>query len=122
METGNGRSLELVLPWPLSVNSLYRSVRGRNILSKAGRQYHIDALASILTQGKKKFSGRVSVEIKLYPPDSRRRDLDNHTKITLDTLTHAGIWDDDEQIDDLRVLRMPVMQPGRAVVRIEEIK
>jgi crossover junction endodeoxyribonuclease RusA len=122
MARGNGKSLELTLPFPQSVNSLYRSIKGRNILSKAGRQYHVDALAAILAQGRRKFTGRVAVEIKLYPPDGRRRDIDNHLKIALDTLTHAGVWYDDEQVDDLRIIRMPVQKPGKAVVRIEEIK
>ena len=61
------------------------------------------------------------VEVHLYPPDGRRRDLDNHLKILCDTLTHAGVWDDDEQVDDLRIIRMPVEKPGKAIVRIEEI-
>jgi hypothetical protein len=31
------------------------------------------------------------VEILLYPPDNRRRDIDNYTKGLFDALTHAGV-------------------------------
>ena len=100
---------------------MWRVFRGRQILSKAGRTFRLNAIAAILEQGKKKFSGLVAVEIRVYPPDHRRRDLDNFLKAALDTLTHAGVWDDDEQVDDLRIIRMPVEKPGKAIVRIEEM-
>jgi len=31
--------IELEIPYPVSVNSYYRSVKGRSILSKQGRDY-----------------------------------------------------------------------------------
>jgi crossover junction endodeoxyribonuclease RusA len=114
--------LELTLPFSPSVNSLYRTFKGRMILSKRGRQYRTDSLAAILSQERQKFTGRVAVEFKLYPPDRRRRDIDNSIKGLFDTLTHAGIWNDDEQVDDLRVIRCECVPGGKVIVRIEEIK
>lgn len=113
--------LELTIPLPPSVNSLYRAFRGRTIMSKAGRKYRADGLAAVLSQDRRKFKGRVAVEIKVYPADKRRFDLDNRAKGILDLMTHAGIWNDDEQVDDLRIIRMPVEKPGKAIVRIEEM-
>ena len=52
-------------------------------------------------------------------PDKRRRDLDNLLKATLDSLTHAGVWSDDSQIDALSIRRFPI--GGMLKVRIEEI-
>lgn len=52
-------------------------------------------------------SGPVSVDIVAYMPDRRRRDLDNILKSLLDSLTHAGVWDDDDQVHDLRIRRGP---------------
>lgn len=119
------RELTLRLPFPRSVNTYWRNIgRGRTILSKAGRQYKLDVQAAVLEQvGKvKPISSRVSVSVWLYPPDKRRRDLDNHAgKALFDSLTSAGVWADDEQIDRLRVYRRHTIPYGLAIVRIREL-
>ena len=61
---------------------------------------------------------RLSVEITLYPPDRRKRDLDNYLKGTLDALTHAGLWEDDSQIDTLSIQRGLVVKNGYVDVSI----
>ena len=52
------------------------------------------------------------------PPDRRRRDMDNYNKGLLDALTHAGIYPDDSDIDDLRVQRGPICKGGAIVMRL----
>lgn len=41
--------------------------------------------------------GEVHVEIRLFFPDRRVRDIDNYNKIVLDALTGI-VWEDDKQI------------------------
>lgn len=48
---------------------------------------------------------RLKVDIIAYPPDKRRRDLDNLLKAPQDSLQHAGVFHDDSQIADLRIRR-----------------
>ncbi len=48
---------------------------------------------------------RFEVLIDAYPPDRRKRDLDNILKPLLDVLQEYGIFPDDEQIDILIVRR-----------------
>lgn len=55
---------------------------------------------------------RLQVWVEAHVPDRRRRDMDNIKKPLLDALTHAGVWHDDCQVDDLRVVRMPVNREG----------
>lgn len=50
-------------------------------------------------------TGRLAVSIRVYPPDKRRRDLDNLMKCLIDALQHAGMYQDDSQIDRLLVTR-----------------
>lgn len=113
--------VRLVLPWPLSVNLMYRSVRGRSILSSAGRDYRTRALHALIPQPRPAtpLQDRLSVTITAYPPDRRRRDLDNLPKGVLDLLTHGGVYADDSQIDRLLIVRGPVERGGTVTVDIE---
>ncbi|MGP78515.1 hypothetical protein B5F26_27880, partial [Escherichia coli] len=54
-------------------------------------------------------------------PDKRRRDLDNILKAPLDALTHAGLLIDDEQFDEINIVRGKVVPGGRLGVKIYEI-
>ena len=64
---------------------------------------------------------RIEVYIDAYPPDKRKRDIDNILKPILDCLTDAAIWDDDSQVDVLRIRRMEIAKPGYVRVYISEI-
>lgn len=111
------------LPYPPSVNGYYASVRGRQILSLKGREYKTAVYAAVLSAGRPAtFAGRLSLEVVLYPPDKRRRDLDNSIKSLQDSLTAAQVYQDDSQIDRLMVQRGEVSKPGRAVVTISEVQ
>lgn len=55
---------------------------------------------------------KLHVNLFIYPPDKRRRDIDNVCKVILDTLQRAGIYDDDFKIWKLTVERKEVRQWG----------
>ena len=62
------------------------------------------------------------MRIQLYPPDNRRRDLDNVLKVLLDTFTIAGLYVDDSQVKRLAVEKLEAMPPcGSAIIRVKEI-
>lgn len=118
------KTLTLRLPYPPSVNTYWRNIgRGRTILSKKGREYKRDVQAAVLEQmGRRKaMSGRLRVSIWLTMPDRRCRDISNTIKAAEDALTTAGVWVDDEQIDQLVVYRLGISKPGWATVRIREL-
>lgn len=88
-----------ILPWPPSVNGYWRSVNGRQILSKRARQYRVAASEALLEHIRQPMiEGPIVVTERFYPPDRRRRDLDNVKKAPRDVMTHFGIWGDDSQI------------------------
>lgn len=100
------RAVGIGLPWPPSINRYWRSVRGRVLISREGREYRSAVIAA--AANKHRFgSSRIAVEITANPPDRRRRDLDNLPKAVLDALAHAGVYDDDSQIDLLTIKRGP---------------
>ena len=94
----------LALPYPPSVNSMYRTFRGRMLISKKGREWMKLAVHEAKLQANGWFvTGACSIAIKAYVPDNRRRDIDNISKGLFDSLTHAGIWNDDCQVKDMRI-------------------
>lgn len=48
---------------------------------------------------------RLALEVFAHPPDKRRRDIDNILKCLCDGLQHAGVYEDDCQIDDIHISR-----------------
>lgn len=114
--------MTLTLPWPPTTNHLHTVVRGRKILSAKGREYRGAVLAACLEQSAPRLGqARVRVSVIAYPPDRRRRDLDNLHKGILDALTFACIFDDDSQIDELSIIRAYPEAPGRVLVTIEAL-
>ena len=97
---------EITLPWPPSVNSYWRTYKGRMLISAEGRAYRAAVADQILLQGfrqNRTYENKIIVLIKAYRPDERKRDLDNLFKAPLDALAKAGVYKDDSQIVDLRI-------------------
>lgn len=94
----------LTLPYPPSVNTYWRTFRGRMLISKAGRDYRSGVMSAALSE---RWEGLgvdlLSVTIRAYMPDARRRDIDNAFKAPLDALAHAGVYADDSQIRRLSI-------------------
>ena len=110
----------LELPWPPSVNHYYRHVGPRVLISKEGRLYRDAVATRIRSAGVEKFDGDVELSIQLYPPDNRRRDVDNVLKCVMDTLTIGGLYDDDSQVKQLKIVKLEPMPPdGLAVLQIK---
>lgn len=119
-------TLVLRLPFPPSTNTFYRNVvRGKRpvtLISEKGRDYKKQATLELKAQLWRSFSStsRLRVCVWLYMPDKRRRDCDNYNKPLLDLMAAAGLYADDSQIDDLRVIRAGF--GGYVLVRLEEIE
>ncbi|MGN6094238.1 MAG: RusA family crossover junction endodeoxyribonuclease [Luteibacter jiangsuensis] len=120
--------IALTLPWPPSVNRIWRTpnkgpLAGRTMLAADGREYRLAVQNTVLNQLRSfpQLPGRLKVVLTLNPPDRRRRDIDNSAKAVLDSLMHAGVYRDDSQIDDLHIVREQIISPGRVLVSIEEL-
>lgn len=110
--------MEVELPFPPSLNHLWRRVGNRTLISRRGRSFRQQVC--LILRGVKPMAGPLSVFIDLFPPDRRRRDVDNVQKALLDALAHGGAYHDDFQIARLTIERREVVPGGKARVRIEE--
>ena len=117
---------EATLPWPPTVNTYWRhKVIGKLAtvyVSQEGQAYRKAVNLYLMEHGVKTYAleGDLRVEIEVFPPDRRKRDIDNLLKSLLDSLTHAQVWKDDNQIADLRIYRNKQIA-GMVKVRVYEI-
>ncbi len=113
----------LTMPYPPSINHYWRRVGPRTLISREGRTFRKNVCALLGGGGPRRppAGGRIALCMDAFPPDHRRRDLDNITKAVLDALQHAGVYEDDSQIDLLIIGRQPVVPGGRLNVRIMDL-
>jgi crossover junction endodeoxyribonuclease RusA len=100
--------LNLTLPWPPSLNRLYRAVAGRVVLSEEGRKYALQVSNALPTGHVEPLEGRLSVEFVMCPPEKllgKKWDIANREKCFADALTKCRVWLDDEQIDSMLITR-----------------
>jgi len=107
------------LPWPPSVNRLWRAARGRVHLDPKARTWREEAQWALrLRWGRQEpLEGPVVIHILAVPPDHRRRDLDNLGKSVLDALNGLVIGDD-SQVRRLLLDRTEPEPPGHVLVRV----
>lgn len=111
----------ITLPYPPSANH-YLGRRGRGTyLTTDAKSYHSTVNEIIRKAG---FAGviqdtdRLAVQLTCHMPDKRKRDLGNVEKVLMDSLTRAGFWPDDSQVDDLRITRATITAGGSVTVAV----
>ena len=115
--------LEANLPFPPSQNSLYRNLpnRGR-VLTKRARQFRADCFPQLVSLPKVDWgNSHLAVEMWLYPPDKRKRDVDNHSKAALDAMVYHGVIPDDSRVERLTIERCEIVKKGRLTVRVAPV-
>jgi crossover junction endodeoxyribonuclease RusA len=115
-------TLELELPYPPTVNTYWRR-KGRQVfITPRGQLFRESVWLIAKAKRIQPIAGRLSVELDMYPPDQRQRDIDNVCKAVLDALQHAGVYEDDGQIDRLLVQRRSIIAGGKAIARVSTIR
>jgi len=116
---------KFTLPFPPSINHYWRKWNNRMVISRDGRRFRAE-VCELLTQtsgqgNEPPRDGRIALCMDAFPPDRRRRDLDNLQKPLLDAMEHAGVYLDDSQIDLLLTRRRARREGGQIIVTIEDM-
>jgi crossover junction endodeoxyribonuclease RusA len=115
--------MKITLPYPPSVNHYWRAFRmGKSIrfyVSDEAKKYR-RAVGELLSEIDM-ILGPLNVRIEAYPPDRKKhRDIDNILKGLLDSMEHAGVFENDSQIVDLHVVKRDPAPPGRVEVTVTQ--
>lgn len=112
---------ELYLPFPPTNNNYYVKT-GRGVyISHKGRKFRELVAEAVNEQiPDVTIEDRILVETVYFMPDRRKRDVANYSKALHDALTIAGLWEDDELIDQNFEYRGEVSKPGGVFVRITD--
>jgi len=110
------------LPYPPSVNHYWRSVGGRVLISKEGRAFRRKVCAILNRVRAEPMDGDLAIEIVVYPPDRRRRDVDNVLKSLLDALEKGGAYENDSQIKRLTIEKRQPVKGGHTTVKLQTYK
>ena len=113
--------VEVELPYPPSINHYWRRVGYRTLISREGRRFRQRVLTILAALGVEPLTGRLAVQVEVFPPDGRRRDLDNCLKSLFDVLEHGGAYYDDSQIVKLAIEKREPVEGGKTVVRIRKL-
>lgn len=113
--------MNLTLSYPtVTGNTLWRHAKGRTYINpKATAYYNVIAWELLSQKARLGLTERLTVSLKLYPPDNRKRDMDNLIKLLHDALTKGGLWLDDSQVRKLTVEWMPKVKDGKIEMQID---
>lgn len=118
------------LPWPPSVNHyIGKRVAFTKATGRTFVQVYLKAAAREYQQAVKGIVGRVDpieddcmIALEFYPPDRRRRDLDNLFKVLMDSLEAARVVVDDKQFVSGSWSCFEPVKDGRVVVEITTLE
>ena len=113
--------IKITLPYPPSVNHYWGQLGSRKFLGKKGKEFREFVIIAVYNAKQMGLAGRLNMEVYLFPPDKRKRDIDNVLKPLLDAMEHAGCYENDSQIDKLCVTRREVTPQGSCYVEIKTI-
>ena len=91
----------------------------RKFLKKTAHEFRRKVQEEVIAKSAK-IEGRLAIFIALYAPTRRQYDIDNRCKAVLDALQICGVYEDDEQIDFIWIVRRPIVKGGMCKIVLVE--
>lgn len=120
---------KIELPYPPSMNRLWRNFGGRMVLSTEGRKYKSVAALTAKLSGVRLIEGEVGITVILHPKKNKdgsecksRQDLDNVLKAAIDSLNGVAYKDDKQITMIIAEVGDPIPHGGLTIeVRAREV-
>ena len=114
-------SVKFELEYPPSVNHYYVRTKKGMAIGKPGRLYRKTSIVN-LRQHQNHFTKnqRLAIVINVFPPDKRKRDLDNLLKCCLDSIQYSLVFPHDNQLDLITVIRREPVEGGKLSIWLRE--
>ena len=77
--------------------------------------------SAVMAAGVRPMAGMLAMKVRAYPPDRRKRDIDNIQKPLLDALEKARAFYNDCQIKHLTTVMKSPTKGGKTIVTIRKI-
>ena len=111
------KTVEFDLPWPPTLNTYYRRhTIGRKIftsLSKGARIYKKQVEYIVVKECLKLgIDQPFEIEFYAFPPDNRKRDVDNLLKAPMDAMESAGVFKNDSLCWSLKIKKYNYVKAG----------
>ena len=111
--------MKLTLPFPPSINKMYKVARKRLILSDEGRLYKRTVAAICKKLKVRPMKGHLKIYVDAYRP-RKRGDLDNLFKCLFDSMNRL-CYADDSQIVEIHARRFDDKARPRVEVEIKNV-
>ena len=111
--------INLSIPFPPTVNHMWGQSGHRKFLKKSAHEFRLKVQEEVIAKSAK-ITGRLAIFIALYAPTRRQYDIDNRCKAVLDALQHCGVFEDDEQVDLIWIVRRPIVKGGMCKIVLVE--
>lgn len=108
--------MTLSLPYPPTVNHMYRRARGHLALTPEALAFRHAVRMIAMVQDVRPITGPVAVFVDVYRP-RRRGDLDNVLKAVLDALNGVA-YRDDEQVEEIHAHRYEDKRAPRVEIAV----
>lgn len=109
----------LTLPYPPSMNRLWRHAHGRTYKNPDAQKFQMVAQTQARTLGlTEPLTGPIRLWVSLHPPGKKSIDLDNSMKAAIDALNGIA-WLDDSQLVEILARKAEPVEAGALIVEWE---
>lgn len=111
------KTIEFFVPFPPSINTYWGFHGHRRFLTKKANVFK--QLVEVAVKQHSPLGDKLlRISLDFFPPDKRKRDIDNPVKPLLDALVSAGLFADDSQIKELNLKMNDPIKHGLTRVKI----